>query len=253
MRRHSTVTSLFKSTDDWYNGMDLGKLIGLVFIDLKKAFDTVDHDILCQKLDYYRIQGRDSAWFTFYLSNRKQFTRVNVVDSSIQEMKIGVPQGSCLGPLLFLNYINDLPRAVQDSRMSMFADDRCLYHQSSYISLLNEAINEDLTHVDNWFSLNVMKSHSMLFSIKLRLKTLISKNESLRLNFQVDKLEVVQKTKYLGVQIDDSLDWKEHIKATSPTVSKKLRFLRHAKLFYQKRHLGPYTHGLLNHIFATVV
>ena len=76
---HSTVTSLVKSTDDWYNGTDLGKVIGVVFIDLKKAFDTVDHDILCQKLEYYGIQGRDLAWFKSYLSNRKQFTRVMVL------------------------------------------------------------------------------------------------------------------------------------------------------------------------------
>jgi len=145
---HSTAKSLVKSTDDWYNGMDLGKLIGVVFIDLKRAFDTVDHDILCQKLEYYGIQGRDFAWHKSYLSNRKQLTRVNGVDSSLQEMKIGVPWGSCLGPLLFLIYINDLPRAVQNSRMSMFADDTCLYHQSSTISLLNEVINEDLTLVD---------------------------------------------------------------------------------------------------------
>ena len=140
LRLHSTVTSLIKSTDDWYNGMDLGKVTGVVFINLKKAFDTVDHDILCQKLEYYGIQGRGLAWFRAYLSTRKQYTRVNGVDSSIQELKIGVPQGSCLGPLLFLIYINDLPRALKISRMSMFADDTCLYHQSSDISLLNEAI-----------------------------------------------------------------------------------------------------------------
>ena len=88
LRLHSTVTSLIKSTDDWYNGMDLGKLKGVVFIDLKKAFDTVDHDILCQKLEYYGIQGRGLAWFRSCLSNRKQYTRVNGVDSSIQELKI---------------------------------------------------------------------------------------------------------------------------------------------------------------------
>ena len=102
----------------------------------------------------------------------------------------------------------------------MFADDTCLYHQSSNISLLNEAINENLTHVDSWLkgnklSLNVMKTHSMLISTKPKLKALKSKNESLRSKIQVDKLEVVQKTKYLGVQIDDSLDWKEHIKVTT--------------------------------------
>ena len=92
-----------------------------------------------------------------------------------------------------------------------------LYHHTS---LLNEAIREDLTHVDNWFkgnklSLNVMKTHSMLIYTKSKLKALKSKNESLRLKIQIDELEVVQKTKYFGVQIDNSLDGKEHIKVTS--------------------------------------
>ena len=231
LRLDSPVTSLVKSTDDWYNRMDLGKLIGVVFIDLKKAFDTVDHDILCQKLEYYGIQGQDLASFKSYLSNRKQFTRTNGVDSSIQEMKIVLPQGSCLGPLLFLIYINDLPRAVQLSRISMCADDTCLYHQSSNIYLLNEVINEDLTHVDNWLKgnklpLNVMKSHSIPISIKPKLQALKSKNESLRLKILVEELEVV-----LGVQIDDSLDLKEHIRVTSSKVSKAVGFLRYAKSF----------------------
>ena len=123
-------------------------------------------------------------------------------------MKIGVPQDSCLGPLLFLIYINSLPRALKILMISMFADDTCLYHQSSDISLLNEAINEDLTHVDNWLkgnkpSFNVMKAHSMLISTKPKPETLKSKNESLRVKIHVDELEVAQKTKYLGLQIDN--------------------------------------------------
>ena len=76
LRLYSTVTSFVKSTDDWYNGMDLGTLTGVVFIDLKKAFDTVDHDILCQKLEYYGIQSQNLAWFRSYLSNRKLHTRL---------------------------------------------------------------------------------------------------------------------------------------------------------------------------------
>ena len=110
-----------------------------------------------------------------------------------------MPQGSCLGPLLFLIYINDLLRALKISRISMFADDTCLYHQSSDISLLNEDINEYLTYVDNWLkgnklSLNVMKTRSMLISTKPKLQALKSKNKSLRLKVHVDELEVAQKT-----------------------------------------------------------
>ena len=154
LRLHSTVTSLLKNTDDWYNGLDLGKLVGLVFIDLKKAFDTVDHDILCKKLEYYGIQERQLAWFKSYLANRKQFSKVNGIDSSVEEINVGVPQGSCLGPLLFLIYINDLPRSVQGSRMSMYADDTSICHKSSDIAQLNGAINSDLALVEKWLKGN---------------------------------------------------------------------------------------------------
>ena len=149
-RLHSTLTCLLKNTDDWYSGLDLGKLVGLVFIDLKKAFDTVNHDILCHKLSYYGIQQRELLWFQSYLSNREQFCRVNRIDSEINSINIGIPQGSCLGPLLFIIYINDLPQAVLDSNVSMYADDTSLCYQSLDINKLNEVINNDLEKLQKW-------------------------------------------------------------------------------------------------------
>ena len=182
LRQHSTLTCLLKMSDDWYNGLDLGKLVGLVFIDLKKAFDTVDHDILCKKLELYGIQQRELSWFRSYLSNRKQFCRVNGVDSNIEDIEVGVPQGSCLGPLLFLIYINDLPQAVQASTVSMYADDTSLCHQSSDMTQLNEAINSDLKQLTTWLqgnklSLNVAKTHSMLISTKQKHSILKGQND----------------------------------------------------------------------------
>ena len=250
LRLHSTVTCLLQNTDDWYHGLDLGKLVGLVFIDLKKAFDTVDHDILCKKLEYYGIQQRELAWFKSYLSNRKQFSRVNGVDSSIEEINVGVPQGSCLGLLLFLIYINDLPRAVRNSNVSMYADDTSLCHQSRDINQLNEAINDDLTQVEKWLkgnklSLNVMKTHSMLISTKPKHKALKNKSESLKLNIRDNELEVVQKTKYLGLQIDNSLDWKEHVKTVSSKVSRAIGYLKHAKSFLPEETLRTMYTGIV--------
>ena len=131
-------------SDDWYNGLDLGKLVGLVFIDLKKAFDTVDHIIVSKKLQLYGIQHRELSWFQSYPFNRNQFCRVDGDDSNIEEIEVGVPQGSCLGLLLFLIYINDLPQAVQASTVSMYADDTSLCHQSSDLTQLEEALNSDL-------------------------------------------------------------------------------------------------------------
>ena len=145
---------LLKNTDDWYNGMDLGKLVDLVFIDLKKAFDTVDHNILCKKLELYGVQQRKLSWFKSYLTNREQLCRVNGVDSEIGDIEVGAPQGSCLGHLLFLVYINDLPQAVQGSNVSMYADDTSFRYQSHDLTRLNEAVNSDLRKLDTWLQGN---------------------------------------------------------------------------------------------------
>ena len=233
---HSTVTCLLKNTDDLYSGMDTGNLAGMVFVDLKKAFDTVDHQILCGKLESYGVLYRELAWFGSYLSNRVQYCRVNGVDSQIENINIGVPQGSCLGPLLFLVYINDLPRAIKNSTTSMYADDTSLCFQSKDLSRVNEALNEDLSRLDAWLicnklSLNVAKTKSMLVSTKAKGKTLNKSNQNLQVNINGTELEVVSKIKLLGVLLDNSLDWKEQVQAVSLKVSRGLGILKHAKKF----------------------
>ena len=230
------MTCLLKNTDDLYSGMDTGNLAGMVFVDLKKAFDTVDHQILCGKLESYGVLHRELAWFGSYLSNRVQYCRVNGVDSQIENINIGVPQGSCLGPLLFLVYTNDLPRAIKNSTTSMYADDTSLCFQSKDLSRINEALNEDLSRLDAWLvsnklSLNVAKTKSMLVSTKAKRKTLINSNQNLQVNINGTELEVVSKIKLLGVLLDNSLDWKEQVQAVSLKVSRGLGILKHAKKF----------------------
>ena len=234
LKLHSTLTCLLKNTDDWYSGLDTGQMVGTVFIDLKKAFDTIDHDLLCKKLEHYGVRQRELSWFQSYLSHRKQYCRVGGVDSETGEVEVGVPQGSCLGPLLFLIYINDLPSAVQSSTVSKYADDTSLCLKSKDISQLNEAINVDLEHLDSWLkgnklSLNVAKTQSMLIATKPKHRTLNNAAEKLNLEIRGRELDVVKKTKYLGIQVDNSLDWKEHIKAVSSKVSRAIGFLKHAR------------------------
>ena len=162
---HSSATSLLKCAIDCYSGMDEGLLIGLISIDLKKAFDTVDHKLFCQKLEHYGVVGKEPSWFESYLSSRKQYCRINGVDSNINNINIGAPQGSCLGPLLFRVYINDLSCIARSSKVSMYADDTSIYHLFKNITQLNTALNEELRRLDRWLkgnklSLNVAKTRS---------------------------------------------------------------------------------------------
>ena len=227
---------MLKNTGEWYSGFDLGKLVGLVFIDLRKAFDTVDHQILLEKLMLYGVQQCELSWFKSYLTNCKQFCMINGTESDIGDIDIGIPQGSCLGPLLFILYISDLPQAIKQSTISMYADDTSLCYQSSNMTQLIEAINMDVKELDTWLqgnklSLNVAKTHSMLLSTKQRKNTLKSRNETFHLKIRGNELQDATKAKYLGVVIDCSLDWREQIQSISSKVSRAIGFLKYAHSF----------------------
>ena len=124
-----------------------------LYLDLTKAFDTVDHGILLSKLERYGVRGIALDLLKSYLSNRYQFTYINGIQSSLQLIKCGVPQGSILGPLLFLLYINDLPMA-SDLGITLFADDTCLFYSCKNILELKSMINNEMVKIGNWMSSN---------------------------------------------------------------------------------------------------
>ena len=107
----------------------------------------MDHNILSQKLEHYGLLRRELSWFKSYLLNRKQYCNINGLESELMDIDIGVPQGSCLGPFLFLLYINDLPQDVQNSTVAMYGDDTSLSYRSDGVRQLNEAMNQDLATV----------------------------------------------------------------------------------------------------------
>ena len=130
--------------------IDRSEYTAALFIDLKKAFDTVDHEILLAKLNLYGLDGKELNWFKSYLENRRRYCKVNGKVSKTEVVNCGVPQGSCLGPLIFLVYINDLPNCLGKSNVSMYADDTCLYYSFDSVYAINQAINADLIALKGW-------------------------------------------------------------------------------------------------------
>ena len=133
--------------------MDSGYYVCGVFIDLEQAFDTVNHEILCEKLTYYGLRGKINDLIRSYLNNRNQFVSINGTDSKVQKITCGVPQGSSLGPLLFLIFINDFRRSCPYFKFTLYADDSTLYCNLNEIdpTLINLTISRELNNVINGY------------------------------------------------------------------------------------------------------
>ena len=189
-----------------------------VFLDLAKAFDSVSHNILLQKLERYGIRGNVLNFFQSYLSSRSQFVKINNVESSLMNIEFGVPQGSILGPLLFLIYINDLPEAT-NFFIKLFADDTFLCSQNQNLLRLENEVNHELQKVFIWLAsnkltLNIGKSKFMFFSNKKKIK------HELCIKINGKKLEKCVTYKYLGVIFDKNLSRQPHIEYICGKISK---------------------------------
>ena len=144
---HSTQSSLLRLTEHVFEYLKTGKIVGMVALDLKKAFDTVNREILLRKLNHYGIIDTENSWFRDCLTNRLQKALINGHPSDSKLVETGVPQGSILGPLLFIIYVNDMPSCLNHSEVDMYADDTAFYYGSSNIDDVKSHIQADLARV----------------------------------------------------------------------------------------------------------
>ena len=153
-QHYSTSYALLNPTEAIVKALDDGNFACAIFVDLQKAFDTVDHSILLSKLCHYGIRELTNKWFETYLANHKQFVSVNGFASSTSSITCGVPQGSVLRPLLFLLYINDIHVAIKHSKVHHLADDTNLLIINKSLKRLNKLLNIDLKNFTNWLNAN---------------------------------------------------------------------------------------------------
>ena len=208
------VTQLLEALEEWTSLLDEGNSIDVIYFDFAKAFDSVPHQRLLSKLNSYGIRGNVLQWITAFLRDRKQRVVLNGFKSSWTNVLSGVPQGSVLGPLLFLIYINDLPDCIESSSVKIFADDLKLYQKNSGSS---QPVQDDINRIENWSSqwqlpLNAQKCSKLHVSCKngegidSNIYYIIDQKVNRRI-----EIKESEETKDLGVIIDTKLKFQKQI------------------------------------------
>ena len=231
----STSYALLELMEKITDSIDKKKYIVGVFIDLKKAFDTIDHSILLKKLEFYGVRGIALDWLSSYLRNRKQYVEIDNVMSFFLDIICGVPQGSILGPKLFILYINDICNVSCILDFILFADDTNIFCSSNNIKELCKIVTCELNKLNIWFalnklSLNIKKTNYMIFCNK-------TIPDDLQISINNIVIERVKSTKFLGVMIDDNLNWKMHISHVKSKLSKSIAIIYKSKFILSQESL----------------
>merc|ERR1739840_50068 len=226
-KSYSTDTCLINLMDHIRTLTSKGNYVGMVLLDLQKAFDTVDHEILCNKLEAMGINF--TKWFQSYLGGRKQIVVANGINSEPGTVNCGVPQGSILGPLLFLCYVNDMPISLK-CKLLLYADDSALLVSGSDPNIIAETLSNELKScrqwlIDNKLSLHLGKTEAILFGSKRKLR----KVTTFAVKCDNEIIQNVHSVKYLGIQLDEDLAGESIVKETIKKANSRLRFLYRCK------------------------
>ena len=227
----STVSTIADLTDDLFKEINLGRTTLAAFIDLKKAFDTVDCEILLKKLHKAGVRNSAYNWCVSYMSDRSQKTLANNMTSDSLNITCGVPQGSVLGPLFFLIYINDMQEALR-SNIKLYADDTILYQSGVNAHEAADLLQADLDRFCKWcsinkLSINTKKKKLMVFGSRSKVK----KAKKVKVYVNGDKLQMVPTFKYLGFILDSTLNYNHHINSVIRTVLHKMTLLAKMKKY----------------------
>ena len=222
----STASSMVELTSALFKNINKGLTSLAAFIDLRKAFDTVNHGILKKKLACYGVNGDNLKWCSHYLTNRSQSTLANGVKSLNVDITCGVPQGSVLGPLFFILYVNDVQHAVHNASLQLYADDTVIHVSGTGAGIACSKLQPALDEYSNWcnenkLSLNASKTKLMVFGTRHKVK----KACNISINMNNTNLQIVPTYKYLGFMLDSLLSFNCHVKHVSNMVNFKSNLL----------------------------
>ena len=244
------MTALVDVTDHIYDNMDKSLLTGIVYLDLKKAFDTVNPEVLLHKLTWIGVKDTELAWFTNYLIGCQQRVNHGGITSESMNISYGVPQGSILGPLLFIFFMNDLPQCIKECKIGLYADDTVLIYAAKTASDVKLILQQDLALVSNWLKhnrlhLNVKKTKWSFIGTHQKL----ARAQDMDLSINGQPLVKVDEYKYLGMYFDKNLNWHFHIDKMCSKISQRTGLLKRVKYFVPNQTLKMLYNALVLPLF----